>query len=670
MTTIAKGVSAKLFVAFVAAAMALALLAPAAQAQSEDDLQSQIDSLLATIAALQAQLGGSSSSMSCGFTFTDPMGQGATGAQALNLQKFLNSDPDTQVAASGVGSAGMESTYYGPLTAAAVSKFQVKYRAEILTPLGLANPTGYFGSSSITKANALCAGGQDGQDGQDGDDGDNGSSADLNGGEASLEDFDAQSGDEDEPAEGAEDEMVMDVEFDVEDGDVEVNRIDVAFDPGASNTEDDPWDVFENVAIYVDGDKIADVDTDDEDDWSDDDPATGDYKIRLSGLDWVVREGETAEFTVAVTIAGSVDGAGTAADWDIFIPTDGIRAVDGMGIQNYTGLITDTVNIDIVEEGGDDELKVSTSSDDPDATTLQLDSSEKSDWITVHAFDLDTDDSTNDITVDHIFVNIVLAGGATSTAVIDDLQLVVDGETYDDWSYATGTAASSTFDVDFDLDKDLVIDAGDEVTAELQVKFKALGAGYEGDTITASVNRADDIDAEGADDLAASQISGSSNGETHTLRSSGVDLDFVSATETFKENNDASTTDNQGEFTLKFDVTAFEDDIWVTKTAASGTTQTTSGVTFQIETGGGVWTTVDSSSAVLTSTADTDTAKFVVREGETETFTLKVTLDPTTAGYYQVQLYGINFSAGTAGAAATQQRALPESSFETDALNI
>jgi peptidoglycan hydrolase-like protein with peptidoglycan-binding domain len=651
--TVAKDVAVKLSVAFVAAALALAFVAQPAKAASEAELQAQIDSLLATIAALQAQMGGSSTTSTSCPALTQPMTIGAQGAMVTSLQTYL-------IGAGFSISAGATG-YFGSQTQAAVAAWQAAN--------GVSPAAGYWGPVSLAKYNAVCktTGGSTG-----GTTGGSTGSTKLNGGEASLESFDAQSGDDDEVAEDS-DASVMDVEFDVEDGDVMVNRVDVAVTPMSTPTEDDPWDAFDEIAIVVDGDTIAHVDASDEDNWNEDDPSNGDYSIRLTGLDWVVKEGDTAEFSVVVTAAGSVDGAGSDANWNIFIPTDGIRAEDGMGIQNYTGQTSDTVNFDITEQGGDDELNVRTSSDDPDAMTLQLDSQDKSDWITVHTFRLDSDQSENDITVDHLFTHVVLAGGATATNVIDDMRLSIDGDEFDDWSYATGTSASSTFDVDFDLDNGLTIDAGDEVTVDFQVKFKALSSSYEGDTITGSVEsyNTDDIEAEGADDLGASQLSGSSTGETHTLRSEGVSLDFVSSSETFRENSDATTADNQGEFTLKFDVTAFEDDIFVAKTAASGTSSTTvAGVTYQIEDENGDSVSVTSNSGVLTSTADTQDGEFVVREGETETFTLKVTIDPTTQGYYQVQLYGVNYAVGTYNATEVQQQALPQTDYESDQLYI
>ena len=140
--------------------MVLSVVAGAvpAQAQSVADLTAQINSLLSTITALQAQLsamqGGTASPIACA-TFSTDLTIGSTGEAVRSLQKVLNSSADTQVAASGVWSVGNESTTFGSLTKAAVVKCQEKYASEILSPAGLTVGTGIVGSSTRAKLNSL-----------------------------------------------------------------------------------------------------------------------------------------------------------------------------------------------------------------------------------------------------------------------------------------------------------------------------------------------------------------------------------------------------------------------------------------------------------------------------------------------------------------------------------
>jgi hypothetical protein len=80
-------------------------------------------------------------------TFQRDLKQGMSGADVRALQIYLNNNGFT-VSVAGAGSPGQETTYFGPLTRAALIKFQETNRAEILTPLGLVNGTGYFGRST------------------------------------------------------------------------------------------------------------------------------------------------------------------------------------------------------------------------------------------------------------------------------------------------------------------------------------------------------------------------------------------------------------------------------------------------------------------------------------------------------------------------------------------
>lgn len=131
-----------------------------AQAATAEELQAQIANLLATIASLQAQLStvsGPSTVPSTGYVFSRNLRQGDTGEDVKNLQKVLNMSADTRVSSTGAGSPGMETTTFGPATKAAVIKFQNKYAAEVLTPVGLSTGTGFVGAATRAKLNAMGA---------------------------------------------------------------------------------------------------------------------------------------------------------------------------------------------------------------------------------------------------------------------------------------------------------------------------------------------------------------------------------------------------------------------------------------------------------------------------------------------------------------------------------
>jgi hypothetical protein len=78
----------------------------------------------------------------------------SVGEDVRRLQKFLNNH-GYPVALIGFGSKGMETINFGPLTQAALIKFQEAYAKDILWPLGLNKGTGFFGPMTIKQINKI-----------------------------------------------------------------------------------------------------------------------------------------------------------------------------------------------------------------------------------------------------------------------------------------------------------------------------------------------------------------------------------------------------------------------------------------------------------------------------------------------------------------------------------
>ena len=88
------------------------------------------------------------------YIFTTTLKQGMTSPAVKYLQIFLNDNGFT-VSTSGPGSKGNESSYFGPATAKALTKYQEYYAKDILTPYGLNKGTGYFGPATMRMVNGV-----------------------------------------------------------------------------------------------------------------------------------------------------------------------------------------------------------------------------------------------------------------------------------------------------------------------------------------------------------------------------------------------------------------------------------------------------------------------------------------------------------------------------------
>lgn len=536
------------------------------------------------------------------YTFTRDLTIGSTGADVTALQTWL--------IARGYSIPAGATGYFGTQTRAAVSAYQAAN--------GISPTAGYFGP--ITRAHinqdVVIPTPDNDDDDDDMDDGDNDN---LSGGEASLTDFDLRS----EDGNGNENETEVEVftaEFDVDDGDVRIERMDIMASSTDDNLEQAPWDFFDRVVLFdADGDELMDMDVDNRDEW--DETEDDQYSLSLTGIDYVVDEGDTAEITVAFDIAGSIDNADLDQEFDFWVEDRGIRAVDAEGIQQYIGDDNDIVTFGFGEEETGD-LSIRSSSEDPEASILVSDEDDESDDYTVFVFELENEEDVDTLLTD------LTVGVTTSSGDADDVlrsaTLMIDGDEFD------GDIGASAIDFD-DLDFEI---GGDEtVDVELMVSLERNASGV---SVTFDVDETD-IEAEGYDSGDESDVSGSAESETHTIALTGIAVEGNSTSQqVVTPGSDAGAT--YGTYTIRFDVTALDEDAYIATTSAdSGTV----GVTYDIN---GSSFSAESESAVLTSTADRSNGFYVVDEGETESFTLTVTLNPATAGTFAVELDSIRFN--------------------------
>lgn len=649
-------------------ALALLLLSstPTAEAQSPSgaDLQAQIASLLATIQTLQAQIAGTTipqpNSLLSGYTWTRSLTVGATGEDVRKLQQLLNSDPDTRVAVSGAGAPGMETTFFGGATAAAVSKFQVKYRSEILTPSGLVNPTGFFGPSSLAKANALTrvvvtppilpnpvtpTPNPEPTN-----------PVSTLTGEGTLARFEIDRAANTKINEAAADAIIAELTLEAKDGDIELTRMDLALVADSGNTEKDPWDTFETISLWTDGEKIAERHIDTRSNFLNRNLGT----IRLSDLGLILEDDEPLELLVAVSVKNNIRGAGTNSNWSI--SAERIRYFDADQVatdDNATDEIGDKTTFSIVERGEGEELKFSVSPNNPTAQNIIVDTSRRTNNQTILEYTIEAIDA--DIELDTLYV-AVQTGTASYTDVVSDIRLEIGSRTFRrDTTLQTGLYSATNTRVSFDIDGRITVDEDEKERVRVIVDLKPQTSYTNGETIQASITSTerDLTQAEGSDDIR--KFSGTVVGKQHRLVSEGL----VSSAERVRFSaTTQGTNDTTGIFTATFEVTAIEGDFYLTEYASTSISSTTGGVQYSVDTTVGVPTTI---SASLSSSADENTpGVFTIREGESETVTLTVVVDASAAGQHRILLEQILFSPETDGVTnSSLYRLVPTNEFRS-----
>lgn len=599
-----------------------------AAAPSIADLQAQINQLLAQLETLR----NNTAPTTC-VPFTVDLTAGRIGSDVTRLQQLMISKGHSIPA----GATG----YFGEQTRKAVASYQ---RSENITPA-----VGYFGPVTRAKVNATCVSTPT----NPGTSTTTSSNPNLQG-EASFRDYQLKAGDDTTLEERDENRAVADIEFTVEDGDATLQRIDLVFKPDTANNEKDAWDTFTEVSIWDDNNRIARINTSSKSAWRDINRSTGEASLRISGLNHSLAEDSDVVLTIKVSVANNIRGINDDENWAIHVPNNGIRALDAERTTVEIGNTTEQVDITLEEAGTGDELMIRSSSDDIDATTLVVNRTTRSGFTPVFAFDLDTDDSISDIEISRLPIELTVGTGTINTFV-RDVRIVIDGKTYTRKAIVDGTTGTITFDF---RSNELVIDAGDRVTAVVEVDFKGLPAIYEGTTISARVVGST-ITAEGADDLTGSQLSGSVTSDTHILQTSGAAVTAKNTSAVVTSTN--GSLNDYATFQIAVDITATNQDVYIPAN--------TSAITYELRDANGNPLSA-TGTAVISSTAREQGNYFFIPEGQTKSVTVSVTYQPQSpVTSSRLRLLTIEYAA-TATSPNQTWSAMPANRFETNVVTI
>jgi peptidoglycan hydrolase-like protein with peptidoglycan-binding domain len=417
-------------------------------------------------------------------------------------------------------------------------------------------------------------------------------------------------------------EKVLGVKVEADNGsDVSLSTMKVVIDGWDDGADDKGSSRLERhidgVDIYMGSTKVGSADVED---FS---KNSGVYSTSVSLSNAIVRKGQSEKFYVSVTAASSIDSENEDNTWDVDVTS--IRFQDAMGVvmtvaeDGSTFKVLDAT-IDFESATANDEISITSSSNNPEATTLKVSDSGTSDEYLVFAFKLKADKDSSDLNVLEVPIKIE-TGIAGVENVISDIYLKVGSKTYDDFDVKDGDKDEAVYTFTID-EGDLTLDSGETVEVKVYVEFmkEGLPSTYTtGETVQFTLISSDlEVENTDGDSVDTSGFSDKEGNEMILSTSSTVVTNVTTG----------STIDRDGKvatYTFKFTVEADGADVILSDATIAETVSQSVVPSFSIKKDSGTAT------GTLGET-------YTVADGDTASFTVTYTVDPagpaTTGTYY------------------------------------
>ncbi len=632
-------------------AMSFAAAIPAAHAQTTTTTTtmsaSQEATLQAQIASLQAQLAAAQgTSTTASVTFTRSLTIGSTGSDVTALQTWL--------IAKGYSIPAGATGYFGAQTKAALAAYQAAN--------GISPAAGYFGPITMAKVNAAggtttttttttvsgCAPGASFSSTTGQACSTTTGTTTLSGGEGSIDNFQTI-GASSTTFNAGDTEQVMGFSFKADGSDLAVNRVNfdvVLTSQSSGNGSPRPWNFFQTATLMDGNTTIATVDATNQNNWSQDGTvgAYQQYRISFTGLNDVVKEGTTGSYYLSFTTQSAVSDSNAGGTYTVTLPSQGLRATDAMGLQQYSDTSpTATFTITNSQNGS---AVLSQASDNPQTTTVQGDQSSVTNGITLNAFTVQAKSANLEL---YSIPVTLITSLATSSIEVRDLKLYQGSTLLDTESVPTSTGAGNggsqviTFS---NLNFNIPEGTTDEFTVQADIN-KIDGVSFtEGATAMVNVSNSN-VDLENTSGNTVN-LTGASTGNVITFHSIGLSADASPTTTAVVQNNGGNVTSQTGTFTFTFNVTAFGQDEYI------GSTSSAYGLTFYDYTAAAATTSSSLLASSLTSTADrSPLGNYVIHNGQTKQVTIQATIGSGLGHFYYVTLNKLVYGTADANASST-----------------